>query len=71
MIIDIELTQKVTYSQQIEVTEEEYEILKEYNGTDVYNDSSDREAHNIITNKLDFSDILSSDDLYEDVKITK
>jgi hypothetical protein len=67
--IEITVKQKVTYSQQIEVTDEEYELLKEYEGTDVYNDASDRGVYNILNDKIDFGDILESDDLFEDLEI--
>jgi hypothetical protein len=66
--IEISCKQTVTYSQHIEVTDEEYEILKASDGDDIYQ-LHDPEVYNIIDSKLNYHDIFESDDAFIDFSI--
>jgi len=67
-LIQIQTKQLITYHQWITVTDDELEVLKEQTDNDIY-EKYDGEAYNILDGKIDFGNILESDECFQDFKI--
>ncbi len=66
--ITITCTKRVTYSQIISVSEEELAILQAAEG-DIASITSNSEAYDLLEDRLDHTDIFSSDDEYQDIEV--
>lgn len=68
----ITATQKVTYKQTIEVTQEEYEIIENCEMDDVdRNDPETEDIFRILDNNIDFGNVYDGSNEYENVTVEK
>lgn len=61
---------KMTFDQEIEVTEEQFELLKDLGSEDVYA-HDDSEKYHEIEGLIDMSDMLDIADEFENVEVTE
>ena len=69
--VNIEFKQEVTYNQEVEITMDEYEAIKDLVNNDIGDFREDeKEAFEIITNYIDFKDVFDAEQIYTDVMVT-
>lgn len=67
--VTIKCKQVMHFEQSVEMSESDYEKIKDLNFEDVH--IREREQYSVIEGYLNFMDILESDDEFLDVQITK
>lgn len=68
--VTIKCKQVMHFEQQVEMSQEDYEKVKDLDYEDVH-EIREREQYSVLEGYLNFNDILESDDEFLDVQITK
>lgn len=69
--VRIQCKQMMHFDQEVEMSESDYEKIKDFDMDSIDEHGSMRQEYSIIEGHIDFRDVFDSDSQFEDITITK